>query len=164
MNIPHQIIRASAGTGKTHQLTTQFIDLLRRHVAPDQILATTFTRKASGEILERILQQLASASQDDQVAAALTSDLNKPLLTPENCRQMLATVCHNLHRISISTIDSFFNRVTHCFRHELGVPPQPRIIASDDPLAIRLRNEAIDAMLNDESILGALIAGNCSDT
>ena len=151
MNIPHQIIRASAGTGKTHQLTTQFIDLLHRHVAPDQILATTFTRKASGEILERILQQLASASQDDQVAAALTSDLNKPLLTPESCRQMLAAVCHNLHRISISTIDSFFNRVTHCFRHELGVPPQPRIIASDDPLAIRLRNEAIDAMLNDES-------------
>lgn len=151
MNIPHQIIRASAGTGKTHQLTTRFIDLLHRHVAPDQILATTFTRKAAGEILERILQQLASASQDGQVAAALTSDLNKPILTPEDCRQMLATVCHNLHRISISTIDSFFNRVAHCFRHELGVPPQPHIIASDDPLAIRLRNEAIDAMLNDES-------------
>ena len=46
----HEVIRASAGSGKTHQLTNRYVGLLAAGVAPDAILATTFTRKAAGEI------------------------------------------------------------------------------------------------------------------
>ena len=51
----HVVIRASAGTGKTYQLSNRFIGLLAAGVPPEQILATTFTRKAAGEILDRVL-------------------------------------------------------------------------------------------------------------
>ncbi|MCB0359756.1 MAG: UvrD-helicase domain-containing protein, partial [Bdellovibrionales bacterium] len=44
------LIRASAGTGKTFQLTNRLIGLLNAGQGIDQILATTFTRKAAAEI------------------------------------------------------------------------------------------------------------------
>src|SRR5688500_13581161 len=52
---PNLVIRASAGTGKTFQLSNRYLTLLDRGVPVDQILATTFTRKAAGEILDRIV-------------------------------------------------------------------------------------------------------------
>ena len=45
-----QLIRASAGTGKTFQLTNQYLRLILGNKQFDSILATTFTRKAAGEI------------------------------------------------------------------------------------------------------------------
>ena len=54
---PHLVIRASAGTGKTYQLALRFIGLLAAGAGPEEILATTFTRKAAGEILD--LMQVA---------------------------------------------------------------------------------------------------------
>ena len=48
----HRVIRASAGSGKTHQLTNRYLALLAAGVRPENILATTFTRKAAGEILD----------------------------------------------------------------------------------------------------------------
>ena len=53
------VIRASAGTGKTFQLTNRFLGLIKDGVRPDHILAVTFTRLAAGEILERVLLRLA---------------------------------------------------------------------------------------------------------
>ena len=50
---PHLVIRASAGTGKTFQLSNRYLELLAAGVPGDQILASTFTRKAAGEILDR---------------------------------------------------------------------------------------------------------------
>ena len=52
---PFRVVRASAGTGKTYQLSSRYIGLLNRDVAVDEILATTFTKKAAGEITERVL-------------------------------------------------------------------------------------------------------------
>ena len=54
----HILISASAGTGKTFQLSNRYLGLLQRGVMPDQILATTFTRKAAGEILDRVMVRL----------------------------------------------------------------------------------------------------------
>ena len=54
----HAVTLASAGAGKTYQLSGRFVDLLLAGVAQEKILATTFTRKAAGEILERVLRRL----------------------------------------------------------------------------------------------------------
>ena len=64
-SLPDIVIRASAGTGKTYQLASRFLRLLDANVPPESILAATFTRKAAGEILERILLTLARAASDD---------------------------------------------------------------------------------------------------
>ena len=65
----HMIIRASAGTGKTYALSNRYLKLLRQGARPDTILATTFTRKAAGEILGRVLTRAARAALDQPRAA-----------------------------------------------------------------------------------------------
>src|SRR5690606_20102782 len=72
---PHKVIRASAGSGKTYALSSRYLKLLRQGAHPDEILATTFTRKAAGEILGRVLLRLAEAASSDGGAAALEADL-----------------------------------------------------------------------------------------
>ncbi len=64
-SLENLIIRASAGTGKTFQLSNRFLTLLRLGVPCEAILATTFTRKAAGEILDRVIGRLAEAADDD---------------------------------------------------------------------------------------------------
>ena len=52
--ISNTMIRASAGTGKTYQLTNRFIQWLLYGAAPERIIALTFTRKAAGEFFDAI--------------------------------------------------------------------------------------------------------------
>ena len=53
------LVRASAGTGKTYRLTARLLRILLQGASPETILATTFTRKAAGEILDRVLVTLS---------------------------------------------------------------------------------------------------------
>ena len=64
VHIPHELIRDSAGAGKTFKLTNRFIRLLYHGQAPERIIALTFTRKAAGEFFSGILQKLAKAAAD----------------------------------------------------------------------------------------------------
>ena len=60
----NEMIRASAGSGKTFQLTNRYIGLMAHGVEPERIIALTFTRKAAGEFFDAILEKLARASTD----------------------------------------------------------------------------------------------------
>jgi ATP-dependent exoDNAse (exonuclease V) beta subunit len=74
---PHVVITASAGTGKTFQLSNRFIQLAVEGPL-DAILATTFTRKAAREILDRVLVRLAGAVSDPRKL----SELNRHVFCP----------------------------------------------------------------------------------
>ena len=78
--IPNTMIRASAGTGKTYQLTNRFIRLLLFGAAPERIIALTFTRKAAGEFFEGILDKLAKAA-DGPACLLYTSPSPRDLST-----------------------------------------------------------------------------------
>ena len=45
--IPHQMVIANAGSGKTHKLTTRMVKLLILDVEPRNIAALSFTKKAA---------------------------------------------------------------------------------------------------------------------
>ncbi|MEJ2540187.1 MAG: UvrD-helicase domain-containing protein [Gemmatimonadota bacterium] len=65
---PREIVRASAGAGKTFRISSRIIGLLASGEAPSDILASTFTRKAAGEILDRVLVRVAEAVLDPEKA------------------------------------------------------------------------------------------------
>jgi ATP-dependent exoDNAse (exonuclease V) beta subunit len=118
-------------------------------VKPETILAVTFTRKAAGEILERVLMRLARAGSGGEAAQKLARELGDETLKVEDVRRMLGAVCRSLHRVSVSTIDSFFYRMVSCFRFELGVLPGGGGVAAADPVAGQLRRAAVAAVLGD---------------
>ena len=142
------LIRASAGTGKTFQLSNRFLALMARDVAIDHILAITFTRKAAREISDRVLMRLAEATVDPDKLSELREHVS-PSLDRPRCLDLLRQLVTSLHRLRISTLDSFFSRVAGSFSLELGMPPDWRII--DDWHDTTLRSEAIRMMLLSES-------------
>lgn len=152
MNQPHGsrswanlLIRASAGTGKTFRLSSRYLELMRDDVASDHILATTFTRKAAGEILDRVVGRLAETTQSDEKRKELERHCGGEPLSRDECLRLLQTAMHNLHRLRVSTLDSFFAQVARSFGLELGLPPGWQIVNELDDE--RLRSEAIDAVL-----------------
>ena len=65
-----ELIKASAGSGKTYQLTDRFIYLMLLGSDPTSIVALTFSRKAAGEFFDAILRKLAEAAKDPKAAPA----------------------------------------------------------------------------------------------
>lgn len=148
--VPHRVIRASAGTGKTFTLSSRYLKLLMRGARPQQILATTFTRKAADEILSRVLLRVARGARDEAGARELAAQLRLEDVDLVKTRSALMQLVSSLHVVSISTIDSFFNRIAQSFQFELDLPADAIIVAADDARAVQLRLEAIEAMLADD--------------
>ncbi len=141
---PHVVILASAGTGKTFQLTNRYLTLLREGSC-DRILASTFTRKAAGEILDRILVRLARAILDEAELTKLQPFIGQPPITRDECITLLQRVTKQLHRVQISTLDALFSKLASSHTFELGFPPGWRMI--EEVEADRLTDRAIEAVL-----------------
>ncbi len=146
---PHLLIRASAGSGKTYRLSSRYLRLLRYGASPTSILATTFTRKAAGEVLGRVITRLAEAIDDPGKRSELAAATGGGELTQAQCLTMLRSLADALHRLSVVTIDGFFNRVARTFAFELDLPPDPLIVDESHPVVARLREQAIEAMLGE---------------
>jgi ATP-dependent exoDNAse (exonuclease V) beta subunit len=142
----HTVIRASAGTGKTYQLSSRYIGLLAAGVSPDEILATTFTRKAAGEIQDRVLLRLAEAAGDAQKCQELADSIGDASFNPSRARRLLVGTVRSLHRLRIGTLDSYFLQVAGGFGLELGLPAGWSIC--DEIVEQMLREEAIEETLS----------------
>ncbi|OYV05956.1 MAG: hypothetical protein CFE26_08880 [Verrucomicrobiales bacterium VVV1] len=79
MSMQSLMIRASAGSGKTFQLSNRFLALLAAGAEPSALIALTFTRKAAGEFADRILSRLANGAVDETKAARLAAELSDTL-------------------------------------------------------------------------------------
>ncbi|NLI00252.1 MAG: UvrD-helicase domain-containing protein [Chthonomonadales bacterium] len=150
-------IRASAGTGKTFELTLQYIARLAIEHDPGVILATTFTRKAAGEMLDRIVGRLAAAAADTPGSSALHRDIATIVhydacpSGPQGWADLLMLCCRNLHRVSVSTIDSLFARLLVAFMPDLGYPAMPAMTDDKSPEAAEARIAALERALLDLS-------------
>jgi ATP-dependent helicase/nuclease subunit A len=141
------LVRASAGTGKTYRLTARLMRILLQGAAPETILATTFTRKAAGEILDRVLLVLAEASDEanDDALAQLRQQVGIPTLPRSVCLQLLNTLLRSIHRLRICTLDSLFAQLARSFPFELGLPPAWRL--TDEIEEVWLRERAVDSVI-----------------
>jgi ATP-dependent exoDNAse (exonuclease V) beta subunit len=143
----HQLLLASAGTGKTWRLTNRFLGLLLEGVPPERILGTTFTRMAAGEILDRVLGRLADAATDPRGLAELRAALRAPELSAARCRELLHGLVRRLDRFQICTLDAFFVRVAQLYAFDLGLAADWRIL--DEAEEAELRNAAISEVLGE---------------
>ncbi|NNE00258.1 MAG: UvrD-helicase domain-containing protein [Pirellulaceae bacterium] len=143
-----RLVRASAGTGKTYQLTARLLKILLQGVPCESILATTFTRKAAGEILNRLLLALADAAdeQNDQALEKLREQVGIENLSRKVCVNLLDTLLRNIHRLRICTLDSLFAQLARSFPFELGLPPTWRL--TDEIEEGWLRRQAIESMIS----------------
>ena len=110
---------ASAGTGKTFQLTDRFIYILHHTLAPEKIIALTFTRAAAGEFFVKIVEKLYRASAEKNEASALSERL-KIDADQDHYKKLLKLVLQQLHRINLQTLDSFLHKILNCFGPEIG--------------------------------------------
>lgn len=142
---PRELVLASAGSGKTYHLSSRMIELLAQGAPANEILASTFTRKAAGEILERVLVRIAEGALDSEKAQELARDAHPRLADPGECRRLLARLLADLHQLNVGTLDAFLVRVARSFFQELGLAPGWSI--ADLSTQKQLRTEAVQAAL-----------------
>ncbi len=157
LSTPLLWISASAGSGKTYRLSTRYLELLFAGVPVDTIVATTFTRKAAGEIFDRVLKRLADAIMDEEARHELAQAIGAVSLEKSQCEEVMARVLRQLHRLRIGTIDSLFAQIARCHSLELGLPL--RWTVWEEHELAGLRESAIQAVLdeNEASALRTII-------
>ena len=106
------IVEAPAGSGKTGLLLQRYLKLLAEGgiSQPEEILAITFTRKATSELRERVLEQLDAAASGPSVAADASSFQRETRLLAESVLAVDAQLGWRLleqpQRLRIRTIDA----------------------------------------------------------
>jgi ATP-dependent helicase/nuclease subunit A len=135
--MPLTIYTSSAGSGKTYTLVREYIKLLIANPnAYRHILAITFTNKATDEMKARIIDALSRLANyvhgqhNDPKTALLAQDildnLTEQTLTHDqlrvNAEKALYNILHNYSEFSVSTIDSFFQKILRHFAKELKIP------------------------------------------
>ena len=102
------LVQAPAGSGKTGLLIQRFLALLAHVDRPERIVAMTFTRKAAGEMRERIVEALADAATDaplpEQAHDRRTRELACAALA-NDVRRGWELLAHP-SRLAIDTIDA----------------------------------------------------------
>jgi ATP-dependent helicase/nuclease subunit A len=146
--VPHEVISASAGSGKTFQLAHRYIRLLAQDTAPDRICALTFSRKAAGEIFESIVERLCHAAASDEQARRTAEIAGIPALTAAGATAMLRAVLSALNRLHVGTLDSFIVSVVRAFPVELGVPMDFRVMSSEGAEAAELRMQILSSVFD----------------
>lgn len=133
------LVVAGAGSGKTETMANRVVFLVANGlVAPDQILGLTFTRKAAGELRERISGRL------DAFAARLR-DLGERggLSDPEQRRaaDLVEVLADGLEMPEVSTYNSFAAGVLQEFGVAVGIAPGAAVI--DEATAWRIARETV---------------------
>jgi ATP-dependent helicase/nuclease subunit A len=155
-----KVIRASAGSGKTFTLAGEYLRLLFtgndyfRH-----ILAVTFTNKATNEMKSRIIDEL------DLLAGNRESKQMQPLMASTGLSEVqlrlkasliLKKLLHRYSDFSVSTIDSFFQRIIRSFTRELGLQGTYSIELDTETLLTAVIDRLLIEAGNDKSLLNWL--------
>lgn len=148
LQISHEVISASAGSGKTFQLAHRYIKLLAMGTPPDRICALTFSRKAAGEIFESVVERLCVAAVSEEAARETACIAEIASLTAADANAMLRAILSSLNRLHVGTLDSFMVSVVRTFPVELGVPVDFRVMNSESAEAAELRKQILSAVFD----------------
>ncbi len=150
------IYNASAGSGKTYRLAYKYVrDVIENPPLYRNILAVTFTNKATEEMKSRILSEihmLASGAKSNYLDD-LVSELS---LTEEQIRQIAmqvrSRILHDYSRFTVLTIDTFFQRIIRAFIQELGLDINYNIELESSSVLTKSADKLIEQITIDEEL------------
>ena len=146
---PLTVYKASAGSGKTFTLATEYIKLLVANPQNyHQILAVTFTNKATEEMKQRILSQLYGIwnelpdSQSYAAKVEAETGLDAAVVR-QRAGIALHLLIHNYHQFRVQTIDAFFQSVLRNLARELNLTANLQVGIN----GVQVESLAVDMML-----------------
>ncbi len=158
-----QIYKASAGSGKTHLLTQDYLKLAFEN--PDnfsKILAVTFTNKAAEEMKVRIIEEINNiinnknkASHFNEISKHLNN--NSPEDIVQKASDIRDNILHNYSMFSVSTIDSFVQKVIRAFSFEIGVSSTYKVEMDNRLVLEDLTKILLDKVSDDKKLQKQLI-------
>ncbi len=162
-----QIMKASAGSGKTFRLARKYIELLlgsRDRYAYRHILAVTFTNKATDEMKSRILKELHVLATNP-CRSNYYSYFTKKLHIPEEELQkrassVLSDMLHDYSAFAVSTIDRFFQQTLKAFSREIGQFASYQVELDKDSLVAESVDRILDSLTEEDSGLLAWLTDN----
>jgi ATP-dependent exoDNAse (exonuclease V) beta subunit len=118
------IYNASAGSGKTYQLALNYLKLLNKIYEEGEfnlknLLAITFTNKASFEMKERIISFLKEIYQQTEKGKVKTYETG---ISRERAEILLEEIFLKYDSLQIKTIDSFLLNLYRALSYELDMP------------------------------------------
>ena len=150
MQKPLTVYKASAGSGKTFTLATEYIKLLIENPqCYSKILAVTFTNKATEEMKMRILSHLYGIWKNLPDSKVYKSVVMKSLdnvsekYVSDQAGKALSLLLHNFNYFRVETIDSFFQCVLRNLARELDLTPNLRIGLND----YQVEEQAVDSII-----------------
>jgi ATP-dependent exoDNAse (exonuclease V) beta subunit len=148
---PLTVYKASAGSGKTFTLATEYIRLLVENpTSYRNILAVTFTNKATEEMKMRILSQLYGIwkqlpeSTDYMKVIQEKTGFGEDLIS-DRAGIALQNLLHNYNYFRVETIDTFFQSVLRNLARELELTTNLRIGLNDH----QIEDIAVDQLIAD---------------
>lgn len=146
-------VSAPAGSGKTGLLTQRVLTLLAWCDEPEEVLAITFTRKAAGEMQDRIMHALWQAADQPEPQdphAQRTWQLAQRVLQRD--RELQWNLLQSPQRLRVQTIDSLCRSITKQLPLASGIGAQPDTL-EDAEQAYRLAVRELFRLLEQESSL-----------
>lgn len=163
MRKPLVVYKASAGSGKTFTLATEYIKLLVLNPQNYRtILAVTFTNKATEEMKMRILSQLYGIWKElpdsDNYTQKVQQETRLPIHTiQERAGEALHLLLHHYNSFRVQTIDAFFQSVLRNLAHELELTANLRVGLSGDQVEEMAVDQLIDNLKHTDLILQWLL-------
>jgi ATP-dependent helicase/nuclease subunit A len=125
-------VSAPAGSGKTGLLTQRVLTLLATCEEPEEVLAITFTRKAAGEMQDRIMHALWQAADTPEPSdphVLRTWKIAQRVLQRD--RELEWNLLNSPQRLRVQTIDSLCRSITKQLPLASGIGAQPDTL--EDP-------------------------------
>ena len=153
---PLLVLNASAGSGKTYSLVKQYMKMVLADSANvlqfSQIIAMTFTNKASLEMKTRILKALDELShpaiygkKSSDYAEELGLEMGISAAEVHNrAKRVLKNVLHRYEDLFVMTIDKFNLRLIRSFSRDLDLPNDFEVILNESEVI----EEVVDILLN----------------
>ena len=153
------VYKASAGSGKTFTLASEYITLVVKNPQDYRsILAVTFTNKATQEMKTRILSQLygiAHSLPDSEAyyeQVRMKTGFSEQTIR-ENAAKALSLLTHHYNEFRVQTIDAFFQSVLRNLARELNLTANLRVDLNDEQVEAQAVDELINSLEEGEEVL-----------